>query len=85
MPPFEFFPPKNPKSYSSVKIHVLSFNMEEGDMNFQNFSHVLCSTHVSSEDEGENSFVFRITLEEKGEKYKNTSFRRKENCCNNLK
>ena len=76
MPPFEFFPPNNPNSYSLVKLHMLSFNVEE-DMNFQNFSTVLCSTHVSSEDEGEDSFVLRITLEEKGGEIQDHKYQRK--------
>ena len=46
-------------------------------MNFQNFSPVLCSTPVSSEDEGEDSFVLRITLEEKREEIQDDKFQKK--------
>ena len=46
-------------------------------MNFQNFSPVLCSMHVYSEDEGEDSFVLRITLEEKGVETQDDKFQKK--------
>ena len=46
-------------------------------MNFKNFSPVLCSTAVSSEDKGEDSFVLRITLEEKGEEIQDDKFQKK--------
>ena len=50
--------------------------MEE-DMNFQNFAPILCSTPVSSEDEGEDSFVLRITLQGKGEEIEDDKFQKK--------